>query len=165
MRLIAIGDIHGCLRELKELMGVIKPTPSDRLIFIGDYIDRGPDSVEVVKYVFTELGDLNAVKLMGNHEALFQYYYEDWKKDFGETTLLSMEKNGFKQSFDFLRDCFKRTRLSHVEQGFLFVHGAIRSEGLEQTPDEEILQLRNVHEYKGKVPIIVGHTPVPHAVK
>ena len=52
-RLIAIGDIHGCYDLLRELLEYqIKFDPAtDELIFIGDYIDRGPDSKKVVEYV------------------------------------------------------------------------------------------------------------------
>lgn len=165
MRLIAIGDIHGCLRELKELLEIIKPTPDDRLIFMGDYIDRGPDSVGVVKYLFTEKTELNSVKLMGNHEALFLFAFKEWEKDFGQTTILSMEFHGYNPTLKLLREKLAQTKLSHTEGGFLFVHGGIRDEGLEQTPHEEVLQLRNAHAYRGKIPLVVGHTPIIHAVK
>ena len=43
-RIIAIGDIHGCANALATLLEAIKPTQQDTLVFLGDYIDRGPDS-------------------------------------------------------------------------------------------------------------------------
>ena len=43
-RMIAIGDIHGCSAALAALVRAIDPTPLDTLVFLGDYIDRGPDS-------------------------------------------------------------------------------------------------------------------------
>ena len=47
-----IGDIHGCYRELLELLSKINPDPvADTLIFLGDYIDRGPDSKNVVSEI------------------------------------------------------------------------------------------------------------------
>jgi serine/threonine protein phosphatase 1 len=68
-RVVAIGDLHGHLEPLKEMLRRIDPKPSDSLLFIGDYIDRGPDSKDLVQ----ELIDLrfslqNLFFLKGNHE-------------------------------------------------------------------------------------------------
>jgi bis(5'-nucleosyl)-tetraphosphatase (symmetrical) len=46
MRTIIIGDVHGCLDELKALINQLELTPSDRLFFIGDLINKGPNSAE-----------------------------------------------------------------------------------------------------------------------
>ena len=51
-RLIAIGDIHGCFKSLKILIeDVLNLQPEDKLVLLGDYIDRGNDSKEVVDYI------------------------------------------------------------------------------------------------------------------
>ena len=69
-RLIAIGDIHGHLNKLRHLLDRIGPTPEDRLVFLGDYVDRGPDSHAVVEYLLALRERLpETVFLMGNHEA------------------------------------------------------------------------------------------------
>jgi serine/threonine protein phosphatase 1 len=74
MRNIIIGDVHGCLDELKELIHQLQLYPSDRLFFIGDLIDKGPDSVGVVKYAF-ELSKIYSTNLvLGNHEEKFLRY-------------------------------------------------------------------------------------------
>jgi predicted MPP superfamily phosphohydrolase len=52
-RMIAIGDIHGCSAALASLVRAIEPTPLDTLVFLGDYIDRGPDSKAVVEQVIS----------------------------------------------------------------------------------------------------------------
>jgi serine/threonine protein phosphatase 1 len=50
--LYAIGDIHGSLESLERLMDKINPDLNrDRLVFVGDYIDRGPQSKDVVDYI------------------------------------------------------------------------------------------------------------------
>jgi diadenosine tetraphosphatase ApaH/serine/threonine PP2A family protein phosphatase len=68
-RLIAIGDIHGKLSKLKGLIEKIEPSLDDRLIFPGDYIDRGPGSFEVVEFMLGLKKNLpNVVTLRGNHE-------------------------------------------------------------------------------------------------
>src|SRR5688572_5615875 len=48
-RLIAIGDIHGCIHALEALLEAIKPTPSDQVVVLGDFIDGGRDSNLVVE--------------------------------------------------------------------------------------------------------------------
>lgn len=60
-----IGDIHGCWEELQELLQKAGPGPDDRIIAVGDIVDRGPDSRKVVEF-FTHTP--NALSLMGNHE-------------------------------------------------------------------------------------------------
>ena len=49
MGLIAIGDVHGCARTLDTLLERLYLQPEDHLIFVGDYIDRGPDSCGVIQ--------------------------------------------------------------------------------------------------------------------
>lgn len=68
-RIIAVGDIHGYLEPLENLIKEINPEEEDLLIFIGDYIDRGPVSKDVVSYLITlSLSNRNVFFLKGNHE-------------------------------------------------------------------------------------------------
>src|SRR5262249_53988627 len=48
-RLFAIGDIHGCPDELDTLLGAIKPASGDTIVFVGDYVDRGPSARDVIE--------------------------------------------------------------------------------------------------------------------
>jgi serine/threonine protein phosphatase 1 len=69
-RVLAIGDIHGCLTALDTVLGFICPGPADQLVFLGDYIDRGPDSKGVLDRLI-ELGRrIDVVYLRGNHEVM-----------------------------------------------------------------------------------------------
>jgi len=74
---IVIGDIHGCINSLDKLLGKL-PDNIDTLIFLGDYIDRGPNSKEVISRII-ELGKTypKIVTLKGNHEYMFLQYLED----------------------------------------------------------------------------------------
>lgn len=64
-RTIVIGDVHGCLDELRELLlEVVEVRETDRVIMLGDLIDKGPDPAGVVAFV----KGLGAVSVMGNHE-------------------------------------------------------------------------------------------------
>ncbi len=62
-----IGDIHGCYRELCELLELLSPTSDDRLIFVGDLVVRGPDNASVVR-MFLDEELPNATVLLGNNE-------------------------------------------------------------------------------------------------
>lgn len=68
-RLLAVGDIHGHADKLIALMEQVQPTASDRVVFVGDYIDRGPDSKGVIDYLL-DFGRRfpNTVFLRGDHE-------------------------------------------------------------------------------------------------
>lgn len=63
-RLIAIGDIHGCHEEFGELLELVAPRADDRLILLGDLINRGPSSSRVIDIARAH----NAISLLGNHE-------------------------------------------------------------------------------------------------
>jgi serine/threonine protein phosphatase 1 len=69
-RTIAISDIHGHSQALDGLLVVIDPKPQDTLIFLGDYVDRGPDSKGVIERLIDLKKRFNIVALMGNHEEM-----------------------------------------------------------------------------------------------
>ena len=73
-----IGDIHGCLFTLRSLIETkIKPSKTDEIIFLGDYIDRGPDSKGVIDYLISLEESGYAVSfLKGNHEDYLLAAYE-----------------------------------------------------------------------------------------
>jgi bis(5'-nucleosyl)-tetraphosphatase (symmetrical) len=81
-RTIFIGDVHGCFDELELLIKKINyAAKSDRLIFLGDLINKGPKSDEVVKYVQA----LKAEVILGNHELAYlkkENGKKDWQKWF-----------------------------------------------------------------------------------
>jgi bis(5'-nucleosyl)-tetraphosphatase (symmetrical) len=64
MSTIVIGDVHGCLEELDELLALANPHRNHRLVFLGDLVDRGPDPAGVVRRV----RELGAECVMGNHD-------------------------------------------------------------------------------------------------
>lgn len=81
-RTFAIGDIHGDLAALDALLGKLPElTPEDTIVFLGDYIDRGPDSAGVVRRVrqLTKEGPAKVIALRGNHEdAWIQVVTSGW---------------------------------------------------------------------------------------
>ncbi len=64
-RTLVIGDIHGCVEELMGLLALAEIGPDDRVVAVGDIVDRGPDPASVVRYFRDEP---NAMSVMGNHE-------------------------------------------------------------------------------------------------
>ncbi|MCF7805712.1 MAG: metallophosphoesterase [Candidatus Marinimicrobia bacterium] len=71
-RTVVVGDVHGCIDELRGLIEKISPSPDDRLIFVGDLINKGPDSLGVLKYV----QEMGAEVILGNHELAFIEYMD-----------------------------------------------------------------------------------------
>jgi serine/threonine protein phosphatase 1 len=80
-RLFAIGDIHGCFDSLRELVeNKIQLQKEDKLILLGDYIDRGNKSKEVVDFIIElSKNGYDVIPLMGNHEAMLLDVFEDEK--------------------------------------------------------------------------------------
>lgn len=70
MALYAIGDIHGTLSALKTLFEVGKFNPEDTFIFLGDYVDRGPESKGVIDWLMLNADHYHFVFLRGNHEIM-----------------------------------------------------------------------------------------------
>ena len=76
-RVIAIGDIHGCAKELRELLMKVAPSRDDLVIFLGDYVDRGPDSRAVIDQILETQVRCEVISLMGNHEQMFLDFLEN----------------------------------------------------------------------------------------
>jgi serine/threonine protein phosphatase 1 len=69
-RTIAIGDIHGCALALDAILEAIKPSPSDLIITLGDYVDRGPDSRSVLDRLIRLARECSLVPILGNHDEM-----------------------------------------------------------------------------------------------
>lgn len=80
----AISDIHGCIEELQKQMEQVELSGDNRIIFLGDYIDYGDSSYQVLKYIWDlqkEYGEEKVVVLKGNHENFAQlnsYSVDTW---------------------------------------------------------------------------------------
>jgi serine/threonine protein phosphatase 1 len=70
MRILAIGDVHGCLTALDTLLEMVAPTEEDKLITLGDYVDRGPDSRGVLDRLIPLHAAGRLVALRGNHDVM-----------------------------------------------------------------------------------------------
>ena len=70
MRLLAIGDIHGCLRAFTTLLDAVALEPEDRIVTLGDYVDRGPDSRGVLDRLIALYDEGRLIALRGNHDVM-----------------------------------------------------------------------------------------------
>jgi predicted phosphodiesterase len=113
---IIIGDVHGCLTELEELLKITSYNKSsDSLIFLGDLIDRGPNSIGVIRKV----QELKAACIMGNHE--FNVY--KW--------LSSNKSSKSKDYYPWLRDAdinfIINMPLYIKKDNFIMVHAGLKN--------------------------------------
>jgi serine/threonine protein phosphatase 1 len=69
-RLIAIGDIHGCANALRTLLAAIDPQPTDTVVTLGDYVNKGPDSKGVLDLLIALSGHSQLIPILGNHDEL-----------------------------------------------------------------------------------------------
>ena len=134
-RTLAIGDIHGCLAPLKHLWEIIDPQPEDRIIFLGDYVDRGPDSKGVIDFLITLQPQFDITFLSGNHEEKFFLSHIDktdlahWLQAWGGgATLESYGPGGFDDvpgsHWEFLR----KSSLYLETDTHIFVHANLEAD-------------------------------------
>ncbi len=94
-RFIAIGDIHGCAAALRALLNLIRPQADDTLIALGDCVDRGPESRQVIDELLQLREACRLIPLLGNHEELMLNHLDgkpqpdDWLEVGGSPTLKS----------------------------------------------------------------------------
>ena len=158
MRTLAIGDIHGCLAPLKQLWEVINPQPEDRIIFMGDYVDRGPDCKGVIEFLIgLKQQDLNITFLSGNHEEKFalasidQEELNQWLAFWGGGETLESYGSGgiedvLESHWEFIRIC-----KPYVETDtHIFVHANLEAD----IPVDQQLPFTIIHKKFGE--------PKPH---
>ncbi len=178
MDLIAIGDIHGCAQSLDALLDRIEPSPDDHLLFVGDYIDRGPDSKGVIDRLLDLREDVPCTFLRGNHEAMMIEYLDTgafslWRMNGGVSTLQSYMGNNSEINIPTAHAKFVReTKLYHETDDFFFVHAGLKpdrtiEENLQNADEEVLLWERGHLEASGvawEKPVVCGHTPQPDPI-
>jgi serine/threonine protein phosphatase 1 len=191
-RIYAFGDIHGCSDLLKELFTVVDTdmarSPVNRPIevFLGDYIDRGPNSAETLDLLIERSRYHETVFLKGNHEAYFldllgdPAKFENWRQFGGLQTLMSYGiqptlNPDIAQQTDLITALIETLPDEHLKflqslelsflcGDFFFVHAGVRPGiPLKEQQEADLLWIRNEFldskENFGKF-VVHGHTPV-----
>ena len=177
--LYAIGDIHGSLESLERLLDQINPDLTrDGLVFVGDYIDRGPRSKGVVDYIIRlkeQAPPGQIICLKGNHEAMFldflaggpgkmflfngglatleDYWGDDWVAQERESLALPPDHARF----------FQDLELYYEIPDYIFVHGGLKpGVPLDEQVEDDLLWIRGefiTSEADFGRRVIFGHTP------
>jgi serine/threonine protein phosphatase 1 len=129
-RLFAISDIHGCFTTFYELiLREIDLKRTDQLVLLGDYIDRGEQSKEVIDFIIDlQKKGFNIVALRGNHEQMLLDSYHNpeelslWFFNSGETTLMSFGITDIRDIGNKYLDFFTRSGFYHQIGDLFFVH-------------------------------------------
>ncbi|MDN3274179.1 metallophosphoesterase [Frankia sp. RB7] len=196
VRVYAISDIHGCAHLLEPMLRVIDADLVHRRprhaieVFMGDYIDRGPDTRLTLDILIERSRQSNTVFLKGNHEAFLgkvlrnPSLLDDWLRIGGAQTLTSYGVSSADSGVEtndpaaLLRDLARAIPRSHVEflrnlrlsftcGDFFFVHAGVRpGVPLSEQQEEDLLWIREdflqSNERFSKY-IVHGHTPVRSA--
>lgn len=120
---IVIGDVHGCLNELKILINKLDLTSNDNLYFIGDIIDRGQDTIGTIKYIFELSKNINVQLILGNHEEKFHRYL-DKNKELNNDLFNSYKRLLTNDEIEFLKKSYynyyiKKHDVMLIHGGFL----------------------------------------------
>jgi len=176
-RAFVIGDIHGCVDEVDRLLDALAPVAGDTVVFLGDYIDRGPSSKAVIDRLLRLRHEgPDCVFLKGNHEDMFLAFLGE-HGTFGEAFLANgggetLRSYGLQGEFgevcaeqlppehlEFLRSL--QLRYEHGE--FLCVHAGLDpARSLVAQRDEDLLWIRDEfirRPHPFPYTILFGHTP------
>jgi serine/threonine protein phosphatase 1 len=186
--LYAIGDIHGELGKLDELLERLPLAQGDRLVFLGDYVDRGPDSKGVVDRLIELERRVPCVFLLGNHESMFlDFLGLEHPSYFGGDAFLMNGGDRTLWSYDYFSPkrgegpfvlppahdaFFRRCAMWHQEGDYLFVHAGLNPDLLGENDVRYVLRRTRPMEFlwnrtTGDLPhrlgltVVYGHTPSP----
>ncbi len=165
-RYIAITDIHGELKKLNNLLSKIDTKSDDIFVFMGDYIDRGPDSKGVIETVIKQGLTHKCIYLIGSHEYALLHSKQDDYYQFlfdnygGPATVRSY--GGFENIFKIHGSFFNSLKFYYLTDKYLFVHAGINPNiPLEKQNEVDLVYIRGKFIYsKHNMPqkIIFGHT-------
>ena len=169
-RLIAIGDVHGCNLALEAVLNAIAPTPHDRLVFLGDLVDQGKETKDVLERI-RNLQDTTQVTLIqGNHEEMMFAARENepalryWERCGGVPTLNSYRFGATLDEvpavhWELLKSCQPYLETEH----FIFTHAHYLPDlPMAEQPDyllrwDLFEAAKERPHFSGKT-VVVGHT-------
>lgn len=178
-RLIAIGDIHGCIVEFTELLDRLALESGDRVVLLGDLVNRGPAPTKVIDLARA----IGATCLMGNHELRLL----DWRREGDDRLLKETDRDTIAQLRPEDWDFLGRMALTHhcAELDTVFVHGGfLPGEPWQKQPASVVTRIQVVDRdghpakraeapeaphwadlWNGPPFVVYGHTPRPEVYK
>jgi serine/threonine protein phosphatase 1 len=167
-RTIAIGDIHGHLAAFDALLDQLKLKSEDTLVLLGDYIDRGPHSKQVIDRIIDLSKYYRVISIRGNHEEMMlkalenEWFFNTWMGNGGD---IALESYGGRIELipDRHLDFLENLPLVHEVENHFFIHASFTPNRTldDQMPADALWgsaeNVRAIH-FSGKV-AIVGHTP------
>lgn len=176
-RCFIVGDIHGCLDELNCLLDTLAPGSEDTIVFLGDYIDRGPASLGVIDRLLRLRSEgPHCAFLRGNHEDMFLSYVgwggrygESFLYNGGDATLRSygLEHRPSHEIADRFpadhAEFLRALEIRHEVGSFLCVHAGLNPDRpLGAQDEEEMLWIRGAfikRPHSFPFTVVFGHTP------
>jgi calcineurin-like phosphoesterase family protein len=169
-RLIAVGDVHGCVHALDTLLGAIAPEPSDTIVFLGDLIDQGYESREVLERILKLQNECQVVLIEGNHEAMLFAARDNlkaqryWENCGGATTISSYRVGGTLHDIPRAHwQLLSSARPYYETDEFVFTHAGYQTDlPMSEQPDYQlrwaILELEKMHPHLSGKQVFLGHT-------
>ena len=163
----AVGDVHGMYDRLLKLIEKLPISEEDEIVFLGDYIDRGPSSKEVVDLLIDLSKNYKTTFIKGNHEDMMLKCLKigdclTWQFNGASATIRSFGNVGeIKNYLDF----FESLKTFYEKGIFLMVHGGVRpGVPLEEQDEFDMLWIRDEFIYSVEpLPsrvVVFGHTPM-----
>ncbi len=180
-RTIAIGDIHGCSRALNALLAAIAPQPSDVIVTLGDYVNRGPDSRGVIEQLIALERQCTMIPIMGNHDQMLRELLHDsragripalsgWLRMGGDATLASYANMPAKSNWANLEGIppehaafLDRCRPYYETESHIFIHANYDPGLTMDKQPNEVLRWESLRDtlpgphFSGKT-VIAGHS-------
>ena len=164
-RIVIITDLHGCYDECRQLLNKLSfDKDRDRLINLGDTIDRGPKIYEVFEFLrgLKEEMKERCVLIRGNHEQMMLDSIDRkgfgkrlWYMNSGEKTVFSFISH--KHKINEFRDWYEQMRYYYVDERFIAVHACLVDEDPGKNEIDTLIWGRDT-DYTGKL-VLTGHTP------
>lgn len=180
-RLIAIGDIHGCHQEFAELLARLELTKDDRLVLVGDLVNRGPDSCKVIDLARQH----GAISLLGNHELRLLNYRKN------RVAVAEIDRETDADTFQKLRaedwTYLEAMPLTYFDEELntVFVHGGfLPDEPWQRQPASVVTRIQSINKegrpckraddpdappwanlWNGPPFVVYGHTPRPEVYR
>lgn len=179
-KFIAVGDIHGCLKSMEAILNKLEPYYDRTFVFVGDYIDRGPASRQVVDYLLDFQEEVDCIFLRGNHEQMLLDAFKReelslWMMNGGRSTLKSYgSSNDTIELPEGHQEFYESTKYYYDTEDYFFVHAGV-------SPGKTIAQCledeKSIHDFlwershlnafetPWEKTVVFGHTPRPRPIQ